>query len=137
MTPPEKKKKKKKATTRTTNGQYVRVKRVTDTYFVSLDLQNGATLRDLHLETAATMDVQPRDLRLCLVSEDGRVTFLQCGDPTQGAVHAGGEDRVLGEPPLSFGLFGEQVVYAVLRAKDGWEQPCVVDYPPADLEVIS
>lgn len=60
----------------TAHGQHVRVKRLTDTYFVSLDLQHGATARHLHARTAVLMNVSPADLRLCRVQHDGRASFL-------------------------------------------------------------
>lgn len=104
------------------------MKRLTDTYFISLDLKGGASTHDLHLRTAQVMNVSPKDLRLCLVNSGGQVTPLPRCDPDN---DEGPEsDVILTAPSLSFGFAGQRPVYAVLRTPLGWEQPCIVDYPP-------
>lgn len=107
----------------TTNGQYVRVKRMADTYFVSLSLADGATVNDLYTKAAAVMNVQEDNLRLCLMDDQDRVTFLTKPESADAA------SGVLIHPPYAFGMNGDDVVYAVLRLSDGWEEPCIVDYP--------
>lgn len=107
----------------TANGQYVRVKRMADTYFVSLDLANGATVNDLYLRAAAVMNVREDNLRLCLMDDQGRVTFLTRSEQSDAA------QAPLIHPPHSFSLNGDTMVYAVLQLPDGWEEPCIVDYP--------
>ena len=95
------------ATSPAAHGQHVRVKRLTDTFFVSLDLAAGATAAHLHARTAALMAVPPPDLRLCAVCPDGRTAPLAP------------------DAPLAPGC----VVCAVLRLHGEWERPCIVDYP--------
>lgn len=109
------------------NGQYVRVKRLTDTYFISLDMRGGATAHHLHMCTAEVMNVSPSDLRLCLVDTTGQsVSFLPSCTTDD---HESIKGTALKASPFSFGISGDPVVYAVLRTDSGWEQPCIVDYP--------
>lgn len=86
------------------------------TYFVSVDLAAGATLSDLHVRTAQMMGLNtPQHLRLCLVLQDGHVTFLN----TECSLTL-----------VQQGLTNE-VVHAVVKRNDVWEEPCVVDFPNA------
>lgn len=111
----------------TPDGQYVCVKRMTDTYFVSLPLSDGATTDDLYIKTAAIMNVSRHDLRLCRMDQKGHVIFLTESDSTQKS-----RNEVLVHPPHMLSVTGKDVIYAILRTSTGWEQPCVVDYPIED-----
>lgn len=107
----------------TANGQYIRVKRMTDTYFVSIDLAR-ATVNDLYRKTATVMNVPEEDLRLCLMNDQGRVTFLEKSDSSDAS-----NELLLMHTQNWTGMKIGSVVYAVLRLSDRWEEPCIVDYP--------
>lgn len=92
---------------------HVRVKRLTDTFFVAIDVKEG-TAGDLLAATSRLLDIPQHSLRLCRVcdSED-RVDFLDDGS------------RQL----LDLGIGNDTVLCAVMRTENGWEAPCVVEFP--------
>lgn len=104
----------------------MRVKRLTDTYFISVDVAHGS-VRELHAEAARVMRRACADIRLCCVDGHANVTYV-CDE------HARGGDGARDTSPDWAALMRRRdvVFYAVFRSADAWEQPCVVDYPPAD-----
>ncbi|PXF40494.1 hypothetical protein BWQ96_09775 [Gracilariopsis chorda] len=90
---------------------HVRVKRMKQTYFVSVDLREG-TVQQLRDRAAYMMNVQPNELRLCRFCTDGTTPdFLE-------------DEQTLAECALK----NDEVIHAVLLKDGDWEIPYITPY---------
>lgn len=98
---------------------HVRVKRGKETYFVKVDLENGATAVELRSKTADMMGVQLSQLSLCVLSEHR----------DKNAFHELRDDEKLSDQNIA----NDCVICARLRKDDSaWESPSVVEPPPIE-----
>lgn len=90
---------------------HVRVKRMKQTYFVSVDLREG-TVQQLRDRAAFMMNVHPSELRLCRFCTDGTTPdFLE-------------DEQTLAECALK----NDEVIHAVLLKGGDWEVPYITPY---------
>ncbi|CAN8068976.1 unnamed protein product [Agarophyton chilense] len=91
---------------------HVRIKRMRETFFVTVDLQDDNVLH-LRERAAYMMGVQPDELRLCRFCEDGTTPeFLE-------------DEQTLAECALT----NDDVIHAVVLKNSDWEVPYVTPFP--------
>lgn len=102
---------------------HVRVKRGSETFFVIIDVEGGATAGELRAKTAHMMSVDLSQLRLCLFGAEDldKIRYFRDDEKLQ--------DR---------NVATDDVVCAVLRDGDSnWERPHFLEPPPIEADVPS
>lgn len=95
------------------------MKRGKDTFFVEVDLENGAKAGELRTKAADMIGVELSRLRLCLLSDD---------DGDDNGCDLRDDERLSDQKVVN-----DCVICAVLRSADeSWETPNVVYPPPVE-----